>query len=173
MRFLPFLFASLAISIPAAFAADLVSSSATTASTGARAPESTGPSPALGERHEALEEKRDAGAPPKTEGATDGGIVGGESCGPKPLPDCPLQAWMKNNVAPVMKPPQFTALAAAFDAMANFAPPTGYPNWKSISKDGAEAARAQDVNAVKAACRGCHQQYKDKYRAELRARPLP
>jgi hypothetical protein len=78
---------------------------------------------------------------------------------------------MKANTAPAMSAQDFGALATALDRIATFAPP-GYPNWPSISKDGAAAARAQNLDAVKASCRGCHNQYKDKYKKELRSRPI-
>jgi hypothetical protein len=55
--------------------------------------------------------------------------------------------------------------------VSTFGPP-GYTNWVSIAKDGADAARAQNLDAVKAACRGCHNQYRAKYKREMRDRPL-
>jgi hypothetical protein len=64
------------------------------------------------------------------------------------------------------------ALADALDKMIPMAPP-GYTNWVSIAKDGAAAARAGNMNAVKGSCRGCHDQYRTKYRTEMRSRPLP
>ncbi len=95
----------------------------------------------------------------------------GVSCGQKPLPDCPLQAWMKANAAAAMASQDMDAVATAFDKIAAFAP-AGYTNWVSISKDGAAAARAASLEGVKGGCRGCHEQYKKKYVAELRTRPL-
>lgn len=97
--------------------------------------------------------------------------AGAAECGTKPLPDCPLQAWMKANTNPPIAAQDFPALAAALDKTATFAP-AGYTNWASIAKDGAKAARAQDMTAAKASCRGCHDQYKDKYKKEMRARKL-
>ncbi len=93
------------------------------------------------------------------------------ACGTKPLPDCPLQAWMKANTNPAIAAQDFPALATALDKVATFAPP-GYTNWASIAKDGAKAARASDMTATKASCRTCHDQYKDKYKKELRARKI-
>jgi len=87
-------------------------------------------------------------------------------------PDYPLRAWMRANVAPAMSSEDTEALASAFDRIATFAPP-GYPNWVSISKDGAAAARALSIVGVKGACRGCHEQYKARYKSELRTRALP
>ncbi len=86
----------------------------------------------------------------------------------------PLQAWMKKNMTPAMNAQDFDALGAGLDAIATFAPKEpGYPNWTSIAKDGKNAAKGADLGAVRAACRGCHEQYKAKYKAELRARPIP
>ena len=99
-------------------------------------------------------------------------VDAGPTCGRKPLPDCPLQAWMKSHSAPAMASSDMPGLEAAFTRIAAFAPP-GYPHWSSISKDGARAAHEAQMDAVKAACRSCHEQYKAKYKAELRPRALP
>lgn len=93
------------------------------------------------------------------------------ACGKKPLPDCPLQGWMKANTSGAMSAQNFDALEKAFNQIVAFAPP-GYPNWASISKDGAKAAHDQNLDAVKAACRGCHNQYQKKYRDEMRTRKI-
>jgi hypothetical protein len=50
--------------------------------------------------------------------------------------------------------------------------PAGYTNWVSISKDAATAARAGNINAAKAACRTCHDQYKKRYQSEIRDRKI-
>jgi hypothetical protein len=92
-------------------------------------------------------------------------------CGTKPLPDCPLQAWMKANTNPPVAANDLPALATALDKTASFAP-AGYTNWASIAKDGAKAAKAGDMTAAKASCRTCHDQYKDKYKKEMRARKI-
>jgi soluble cytochrome b562 len=55
--------------------------------------------------------------------------------------------------------------------MAKMAPP-GYSNWVSISNDGAKAAKAGNLDAAKASCRTCHDQYKAKYRSEMRDRKI-
>jgi hypothetical protein len=94
------------------------------------------------------------------------------ACGDKPAPPCPLAAWMKANASSAITSPNFDALAEVLDKIVAFAP-DGYPNWASISRDGADAARAQSLDAVKASCRSCHNQYRGRYKAEMRARPLP
>jgi hypothetical protein len=78
---------------------------------------------------------------------------------------------MKANTSAAMAAEDLDALAKALDKVTTFAPP-GYTNWASISKDGAAAARAQSLDGVKASCRTCHNQYKDKYKKELRDRPI-
>jgi hypothetical protein len=121
----------------------------------------------------------EAGARAKAAGgaAADAGDAGnaGAACGDAPLRDCPLKAWMKANCAPAVMAQDLDLLAYAFDRIAAFAPPdsAGYTNWVSIANDGADAARAASIVGVKGACRGCHQQYKDRYKAGMRARALP
>ena len=78
---------------------------------------------------------------------------------------------MKANTSASLNARDFPALVSALDRVAGFAPP-GYTNWALIAKDGADAARVEDADAVKASCRGCHRQYKDRYRAEMRDRPI-
>jgi hypothetical protein len=80
---------------------------------------------------------------------------------------------MKANTSPAMAAEDMDALATALDKIVTFAPssPT-YGNWASIARDGAAAARAQNVDAVKASCRGCHNQYKDRYKKEMRDRSI-
>jgi hypothetical protein len=92
-------------------------------------------------------------------------------CGDKPLPRCTLRTWMKAHSTPAMNDHDFDALATVLDKIAKLAPP-GYPNWASISRDGASAARALDLEAVRASCRSCHRQYKDRYKKELHDRPI-
>jgi len=78
---------------------------------------------------------------------------------------------MKANTAAAMTAQDLDALAVALAQVAGFAPP-GYANWASIARDGANAARAQSLDGVKASCRGCHRQYKDRYKKEMRDRTI-
>jgi hypothetical protein len=104
-------------------------------------------------------------------GAAASASSGPVECGTKPLPDCPLQAWMKTNTNPPVLAGDLPALAAALEKTVAFAPP-GYTNWVSIAKDGAAAAKGGDLTAAKASCRTCHDQYKQKYKNEMRARKI-
>lgn len=87
------------------------------------------------------------------------------------MPPCPLYAWMKANTSAAMSSQDFDALGVALTKAATFAP-AGYTNWASIARDGADAAKAQSLDGVKASCRGCHNQYKDRYKKEMRDRPI-
>lgn len=114
-----------------------------------------------------------SGAAPKASSSANTTAAAVAECGTKPLPDCPLQAWMKANTNPAIASNDLPALATALDKTAGFAP-AGYGNWASIAKDGAKAAKAGDMTAAKASCRTCHDQYKDKYKKDtaLRARKI-
>jgi len=97
---------------------------------------------------------------------------GAGECGTKPLPDCPLQGWMKTNANPPVMAGDTAALAPVLEKIVAFAPGAGYPNWASIAKDGAAAAKSGDLTAAKASCRTCHDQYKQKYKNEIRTRKI-
>lgn len=98
-------------------------------------------------------------------------MTGAGECGTKPLPDCPLQAWMKANMNPPVMASDTAKLGEVLEKAAAFAPP-GFTNWKSIANDGAKAAKGGDLAAAKASCRSCHDQYKKKYQAEQRTRKI-
>ena len=93
------------------------------------------------------------------------------ACGNKGDPACPVQAWMKANMASAVASDDGPALAKQFDYVAAHAPP-GFANWRSIAQGGAAKARAGDLPGAKTACKACHDQYKAKYKAELRDRPV-
>ncbi len=93
------------------------------------------------------------------------------TCGKKGLPDCPMQAWMRGNAAVAASSDDGAMVAGVFERIARLAPP-GYGAWAQISNDGAAAARSGDMKAARTACATCHTQYRNKYKAEMRAAPL-
>jgi hypothetical protein len=101
-----------------------------------------------------------------------------DACGSKENP-CPLQKWMRQNMAPAMASGDMAALGVTFDKAAKFAPdpkwngPDPKANWDAISKAGVAAAKANDAAAVKAACKGCHDAFKDKYKTTYRTKAVP
>ena len=143
--------ATLAAAAASASAAPVASASAAPAASGSAAPAASG-----------------SAAPAAS------GSAAPVACGEKGQPDCPLQDWMKRVANKPMLAKDAPAVAEAFDKMVPLAR-TGaaYANWVSISTHAPKAARAADLDAAKAACRGCHEQYKKKYKTELRTRALP
>ena len=87
----------------------------------------------------------------------------------------PLADWMRGPPTTAILAGYLESIALSFEQIARWAlaHPADYPNWASISIDGSRAARMGNVEAAKAACRGCHAQYEARYKAELGARPLP
>jgi hypothetical protein len=115
----------------------------------------------------------DASVPPAPDDASARVVAEPQPCGRRPLPDCPLQAWMKKHSASAMQAQDFTALAEAFEAMPAFAP-DGFDLWVSIAAAGQQAAEAKDLDGTKHACKTCHVAYQNRYCRDpaLRARPL-
>jgi len=94
-----------------------------------------------------------------------------EACGTAPLPDCPLQAWMKSMATPAITVGDLGKLERVFTRIAELAP-AGYPDWPRIAKEGQRAAKEGSLEACRVACRDCHDTLRARYRAEDRARPI-
>jgi hypothetical protein len=100
------------------------------------------------------------------------------TCGTKENP-CPLQKWMRQNMAAANASGDMASLATAFDKVAKIAPDPKWNgvdakgNWDAIAKAGQAAAKANDPAAVKAACKSCHDGFKDKYKAQYRLKAVP
>lgn len=63
-------------------------------------------------------------------------------------------------------------LTAALEQSAKYGPP-GYTDWNKWVKAGVAAlAKDKNVAAAKPSCTGCHTDYKQRYKAEDRDRPL-
>jgi hypothetical protein len=96
------------------------------------------------------------------------------NCGTKDNP-CPLQKWMSANMGPssTEDPMPFDALASNFAKVASKSPGADYPEWQSIAKGGADAAKAKDAGKVKAACKSCHDKYKKQFKEKNREWSFP
>jgi hypothetical protein len=92
-------------------------------------------------------------------------------CGDKNLPDCPLQNWMKATLKSYLNASDTTRLAKSLEQLAEKAPP-GFDGWKDSALSAAKAARGGDIPAVKAECKHCHDQHRNRFRAERRTTPL-
>lgn len=94
------------------------------------------------------------------------------SCGSKENP-CPLQKWMRQNMAPALAAGDNAGLAAALDKVAANSPDASWTTWSQLAKQGADAAKKGDTAGAKASCKSCHDAYKDKYKAQYRTKPAP
>jgi cytochrome c553 len=89
-------------------------------------------------------------------------------------PKTPLGKWMKPNMGAPLAGQDFAALQKSLDLVASKPPPAGsYPKWASMAQAGSAAAAKQDVTAVKAACKQCHDAYKEQYIKEYPTRAFP
>lgn len=84
----------------------------------------------------------------------------------------PLRDWMRDVIDVAAQAKDATALANAFDTLADHGP-QGYDDWSAIASRGAEAARGGDVKSARKACLGCHMKYQRPYRDAFRASAWP
>ena len=97
------------------------------------------------------------------------------SCGSKTNP-CPLQKWMQDNMGSKMMDGNLGAVATSFDKVATISPDASWSDWAKISKDGAAAARKggdEGTQGAKAACKACHDKYKNDYKQKFRTKAVP
>lgn len=88
-------------------------------------------------------------------------------CGAKGQKPCPMQGWMKSVLAKAAGSGEAKELANALDVVAS-KPVAGFDQWVAIAKEGADKARAGDLDTAKASCKKCHSLYQKKYREEMR-----
>jgi hypothetical protein len=93
------------------------------------------------------------------------------ACGTSDNP-CPLQKWMRANMGAPLAAGDTDALGKALDHAAAFSPDPTWTTWAQFAKQGSTAAAAKDMNGVKASCKSCHDAFKDKYKAQFRARAV-
>src|SRR5512135_1592961 len=72
------------------------------------------------------------------------------SCGSKENP-CPLQKWMRQNMAPALAAGDNAGLAGAFDKVAANSPDASWATWSQFAKRGSDAAKKGDTAGAKAA----------------------
>lgn len=94
------------------------------------------------------------------------------ACGTENQPDCPLQRWMDQRINTFFTSRNVRELAAAFRFLSKIAPPD-YPDWAAWADGGVAAAAKADFPLAKRACVGCHNDYRERYRADMRSRALP
>jgi hypothetical protein len=117
-----------------------------------------------------LAQKADGGAPkPKPVPAPAIANAGGgePACGDRANP-CPMQKFMRGTMGPAKTPEELTA---AFTRASALSPNAGW-QWRSIAQKGAELAKGGDAAAAKKQCKACHDQYREPYKQQYRARKI-
>lgn len=94
-------------------------------------------------------------------------------CGNPGAPPCPLQSWMRANVAQPLAGNNMNALADGLDRAARLAPDMSWTSWRTIAAQGADAARKGNIAGARAACKSCHETWREAYKAKFRNRPIP
>ena len=98
----------------------------------------------------------------------------GTECGGPGQRACPLQHWMRVNVAVPVAKNDLPALAEALEKIRELNPrPKKWGNWDKIARDGAKAAREGKRRRAKSACGRCHGVYRRQYNAQFRHRAIP
>jgi hypothetical protein len=105
-------------------------------------------------------------------GAHDAMAQGGE-CGKPGQPPCPLQDWMRKNVAGALAANDAAALSVALDKAAKLTPDPAWASWTTAATAGAAAAKKGDIAGARAACKTCHDAWRTTYRDKFRMRPIP
>jgi len=93
------------------------------------------------------------------------------TCGQPGLLPCPLQRFMRENVAAPLARGETKAIGASLRKVATIGP-SEFTSWSAIASQGAGAAEQGDTTALRSACNACHQAYRAAYRAKYRARPI-
>jgi hypothetical protein len=94
-------------------------------------------------------------------------------CGSPGRPACPLQAWMREQLALPYATRRFDELAGNAVALVAFNPdPKGWRDWDELAQDVARAAKAHDEVQTLRACTRCHHTYRREYLAHYRERAL-
>lgn len=93
-----------------------------------------------------------------------------QKCGEKNKP-CPLQSWMRLNIAPFLAGEDAAGLGRGLERAAALSPDPSW-DWAEISNKAAAAAKAGDIETARKSCRSCHDKYKNLYKEKYRTRPV-
>jgi hypothetical protein len=101
-------------------------------------------------------------------------VAGKPACGAPGKPPCPMQHWMRAQVAAAYAQRDFAKLSEVLDQLVQLNPrPNKWGNWNGIARKGAVAARNRDQRAVLLSCTNCHKVYRRAYNLHYRERTLP
>ena len=100
-------------------------------------------------------------------------------CGKAGLPDCPLQAWMKDNMVKPKAAGDWSKLEGSFGKIGKSNPfdktkeTKEFDAWNASVKKGIDAAKAQNKDDVNGACNDCHTATRKMYREKYRDTAVP
>lgn len=94
-------------------------------------------------------------------------------CGTPGQPACPMQRWMRANIAAPLADNDAAALAVGLEKAAKLSPDPAWISWSTLALNGAAAAKKGDIAGARAACKGCHDAWREAYRAKYRLRAIP
>jgi hypothetical protein len=94
------------------------------------------------------------------------------ACGGNGEPACPLEGWMETELSGPLQTKDWEHLGRSLRALVADAP-APFARWGEWASRGSAAARGRDGDAVRAACKGCHNAYRDDYRRRMPDRPAP
>jgi hypothetical protein len=97
------------------------------------------------------------------------------ACGSRSNP-CPLQKWMQDNLGSKLQDGKLDDVAAGLDKVATMTPDPTWTDWSKFAKDGATSARKggdDGTRGAKAACKSCHDKYKNDYKTKFRTKAVP
>jgi hypothetical protein len=94
-------------------------------------------------------------------------------CGRPGKPACPLQAWMREQMALPYATRRFDELAGNALALVALNPnPKEWRDWDELALEAARAAKAHDEVQTLRACTQCHHAHRSEYVAQYRERAL-
>ncbi len=102
-----------------------------------------------------------------------------DTCGKAGLPDCPLQAWMKDNMVKPKAAGDWAKLKTGFEKIGKSNPfdktkdKKEFDAWTDSVKKGIDAADKQNKDDVNGACNDCHNAARKPYRERFRDNKVP
>jgi hypothetical protein len=106
-----------------------------------------------------------------TESTAAAASAAADVCGRTGQPDCPLQHWMKATLQAYQRTSDYPRLGRSLEELAAHAP-QDYSHWRDLAEHALRAADDRDAEALREACKNCHQMYRARYRRERRASPV-
>jgi hypothetical protein len=93
-------------------------------------------------------------------------------CGESGQPACPLELWMETELSGPLQTKDWEHLGRSLRALVADAP-APFARWGEWATRGSAAVRLRNADAVRSACKGCHEAYREDYRRRMPQRAAP